>query len=159
MRSRSSWRPRLELLETDAVDEVADEHTLAGQRADDLGHEDERVAVVDAGQRALVLGLELVVELLHDALPDLLGDGVDVEPRGHPLEQPHDHVEVLEVRPDGRPDARVLDLDGHLAAVVGEPGAVHLADRSGRDRLLVEVLEQLLDRVFEVIFDHPPHLA
>ncbi len=107
----------LELLEADALDELADEHPLARERADDLGDDDERVAGEDAGERALVLGLELVVELLDDPLLDLLGDRLDVERGSHALEQPHDHVQVLHVRPHGAGHARVLDLDGHLAAV------------------------------------------
>ena len=55
-------------------------------------------------------------------------------------------------------DPRVLHLDGHLAAVLGERGAVDLADRRRRDRLLVEALEELVDRIFEVLLDHPAHL-
>src|SRR6185437_659892 len=64
-------RASLQLLEADAVHELADEHALARERGDDAGHVDERVAIEDAGQRTLVLGLQLVVELLDDALPDL----------------------------------------------------------------------------------------
>ena len=37
-------RAVLQLLEADALDELADEHALARERADDLGHDDERVA-------------------------------------------------------------------------------------------------------------------
>ena len=55
-------------------------------------------------------------------------------------------------------DARVLDLDGHLAAVLGERRAVDLPDRGRRDRLLVEAREDLRDRLFEVLLDHPAHL-
>ena len=58
----------------------------------------------------------------------------------------------------GTRHAGVLDLDGHLAPVIGEPGAVDLADRRRRDGLLVEALEDLVDRVFEVLLDHAAHL-
>ena len=54
-------------------------------------------------------------------------------------------------------DARVLDLDRHLAPVV-QRRAVDLADRRRRDRLLVELLEDLVDRFFEVVLDHLAHL-
>ena len=64
-------RAGLELLEADAGDELAHQHALARERADHVGHDDERVAGEDARQRALVLGLELVVELLDDPLADL----------------------------------------------------------------------------------------
>ena len=50
---------------------------------------------------ALVLGLELVVELLADARADLLGGRLDVEPRRDALHQPQDHPEVLHVGADG----------------------------------------------------------
>ena len=43
MRSRSACERCLELLEADAVDELADEHALARERADDFRHHDERV--------------------------------------------------------------------------------------------------------------------
>ena len=43
MRSRSRLAVALELLEADALDELADEHALARERADHLGHDDERV--------------------------------------------------------------------------------------------------------------------
>ena len=64
-------RAALELLEADAADELADEHALARERADDVGHDDERVPAEDPRERALVLRLELVVELLVDPLADL----------------------------------------------------------------------------------------
>ena len=147
----------LQLLEADAVHELRDEHALARERADHAGHDDERVAVEDARQRALVLRLELVVELLDDPLADLFGDRLDVEPGRHPLEQAHDHVEVLHVGAHGRRDARVLHLDGDLAPV-GQRGAVDLADRGGRDRFLIEGGEDVVDRLFEVILDHLAHL-
>ena len=67
-------RALLELLEADAADVLADEHALARQRADHLGHDDERVPGEDPRERALVLGLELVVELLLDPLADLPRD-------------------------------------------------------------------------------------
>ena len=64
-------RVALELLEADAVHELAHQHALARELGDDMRHEDERVAFEDARERALVLRLELVVELLDDTRLDL----------------------------------------------------------------------------------------
>ncbi len=107
------------------------------------GHDDERVAAEDPRERALVLRLQLVVELLADARAELLGGRLDVEAGRDLLHQPQDHPEVLHVGPHRLGDARVLDLDRHLAAV-GQAGAVDLADRGGGDRLLVELGERLV---------------
>src|ERR1700722_1545221 len=68
----------LQLLEADATNEIGDEHMLVRELADDFGHHDEGMAFEDARQRALVLGLELVVELLGDAIADLRGHALDV---------------------------------------------------------------------------------
>ena len=62
-------------------------------------------------------------------------------PGRDPLQQPQDHPEVLHVGPHRLGDARVLDLDRDLAAVV-QAGAVDLADRRGGDRRLVELGER-----------------
>ena len=110
----------------------------------------------DPRQRALVLRLELVVELVVDPRADLLGRGLDVEAGRDPLHQPQDDPEVLHVGPDRGGDARVLDLDRDLAAVV-QPRAVDLADRGGGDRLGVELGEVLLQRRLELGLDHLAH--
>jgi len=150
-------RAVLELLEADAADELAHQHPLARETADHVGDDDERMPGEDTRERALVLGLQLVVELLDDPLLDLLRDRLDVERGSHPLEQAHDHVKVLQVGAHRAGDAGVLHLDCHLAAVV-ERGFVDLADRGGGDRLLLEGLEDVLDRFFQVLLDHPAHL-
>ena len=111
----------------------------------------------DARERPLVLGLELVVELLFDALGDLAADRLRIHSRGDPLGEAQDQSEVLHVGAHGGGDARVLDLDRDIPAVL-EPGPVDLADRGGRDRLLVEALEHLVDRIVELVLDHLAHL-
>ena len=73
------------------------------------------------------------------------------------LSSAHDHVQVLQVRPHRAGDARVLDLDGDLAAVA-QRRAVDLPDRGRRDRLLLEGREHLGDRLFQVVLDHAAHL-
>ena len=74
------------------------------------------------------------------------------------LHQPQDQPEVLHVGADGAGDARVLDLDRDVAPVV-QRGAVDLADRGGGDRLLVEVGEDLVERLAELLLDHLAHVA
>ena len=115
------------------------------------------MAAEDPRQRPLVLRLELVVELLVDAVADLLADRLRVHPRGDPLDEPQDQPQVLHVGADRGGDARVLDLDRHAAAVV-ERRAVDLADRGGGDRLLVEVVEHVLERLVELLLDHLAHV-
>ena len=105
----------------------------------------------------MVGGLELVVELLGDALAQLVGDLLGVEARRDPPEQLQHHADVLEVGADDVLDAGVLDLDGDGAAVV-QLGLVDLADRGGGDRLLVELGERVLQRLAEVVLDDLPHV-
>ncbi len=118
----------------------------------------ERVAAVGARDGALVLRLELVVELLGDPLAQLGVDRLDVEAGREPLDQRQQQREVAQVGVDRLGDARVLDLDRDGPALARHR-AVHLADRRGGERLLLELGEdrrrllaqllaqQLLDRL------------
>ena len=115
------------------------------------------MAAEQAGEPALVLGLELVVELLVDPLADLVADRLDVHPRRDPLGEPQDQAQVLHVRTDRGADARVLDLDRDVAPV-GQSRSVDLADRGGRDRLLVELVEHVADALVELLLDHLAHV-
>ena len=146
MRLRSSAGRSLQRLEAGPGDVLGHEHALAREGADDVGDEDERVAAVEPRDRALVRRLELVVELLADPRRGPRGDRLDVELGREAPHQAHEHAEVLQVGADRRRDARVLDLDGDLAAVV-QRRAVDLADRGGGDRLGVELGEDLLERL------------
>src|SRR3954470_17284314 len=130
-----------DLGEAAALDVVGDDHPLAAQLGDDVGHDDERVVAVLARQRAVVGGLELVVELLGDALAQLVGDLAAVEAGGEAREQLEDEAHVLHVGADHVLDPRVLHLDRDVAAALLQRPAVDLPDRRGGDRLLVEVAE------------------
>ena len=140
-----------------ALDVLGDDHPLPAQLGDHRGHDDEWMAPVLARQRAVIRGLELVVELLGDALGYLLGDlfGVEAgrEAGGDPKHQP----QVLQVGADDIFDAGVLHLDGHRASVV-KPGAEHLADRCGGDRLFVELGERGAEAFAEILLDHLAHV-
>ena len=146
-----------DLREAAAVDELGDDHALAAEVAHHLRHVDERVAAVLAGERAVVGRLELVVELLGDALTQLVGDLLGVEARRDPAEQLQHHADVLEVGADDVLDAGVLDLDGDRAAVV-QLRLVDLADRGCGYRLLVELGERVLEGLAEVVLDDLLHV-
>ena len=147
----------LELLEAASGDELRDDHALVRQRGDDLRHDDERVAAVDPRERALVLRLELVVELLVDARADLVAHRLRIQARRDPLHEPQDHPEVAHVRAHRLRDAGVLHLDRHVAAVV-QLGLVHLTDRGGGDRHRVERLEDLADGLAVLGLDDLAHV-
>src|SRR5579859_5963880 len=87
----------LELLEAGAVDKLGDHDPLVRERRDHIRDDDERMAAEDPRQRPLVLGLQLVVELLGDPRPDLLADRLWIHSRRDPLGQPQDQPEVLHV--------------------------------------------------------------
>ena len=90
---------------------------------------------------ALMLGLDLVVELVRDPLADLGEHGAGVEPRGEALDDRSDEPEVAQVARNGLRHPRVLHLDRDVLAV-RRPRPMHLAERRERERLLVEVGEQ-----------------
>ena len=134
--------PRLELAEPRAGRELGGEDPAGRQLVDHVGHVDERVAAVVVGEHPLVGGLDAVVELLADALPDLLDERRDVEVLVEQAGGGHGRVEAVEVGADRLVDARVLHLDRDGPPVLRH-GAVHLADRRRRDRHRVPLGEQL----------------
>src|ERR1019366_1088192 len=112
------------------------------------------MAAEDPRHRPLVDSLELIVELLVDPQADLLRDRLDIEARRHAREQTHDHPEVLQVRANRARNPRILDLDGDRAPVV-ERRPIDLADRGRRDRLGLELDEDLIERLPETGPDDP----
>ena len=147
----------LERLEALALHELGDDHALVRHGGHHARHHDERVAAQDARQGALVVGLQLVVELLLHPRADLLRHRLHVELGGDAPHQAQDHAEVLHVRAHGHVHARVLHLHGHIAPVV-QLRAVDLPDRGGGDRLLVELRERLLQRLAHLLLDHLAHV-
>jgi hypothetical protein len=67
-------------------------------------------------------------------------------------------AELSEVADQRLARTRVLDLDGHVPAVLPDR-AVHLADRRGRDRRVVERDELRAPVLAEVAGQHPVHAA
>ncbi len=125
--------------------ELGDEHAAAAELRVDGRDEDERVAAPAALHRAVVLGLDLVVELVADPVAQLAGERLDVQAGREALDQREQHLHVAQVGLDRLGDARVLDLDRDLAAVLGRR-AVDLADRGRRERLGLELGEGLRRR-------------
>ena len=150
-------REGLHRFEAAAGDVLRNDDLLAREVGHDVRDDHPWVPAVDAGQRALVRGLELVVELLVDALPDLPTDRPHVEARRDGLDQTQDHPEVLHVGPDRGGDPRVLDLDRDLAPVV-QQRAVDLADGGGGDRRLVELREDAAELVAVLTLDDLAHV-
>ena len=91
---------------------------------------------------ALVLGLELVVELLPDPLAHLHGHRPRIQPRRQPLDQRQQQHRVAQVGLDRLRDPGVLDLHDHVVTVDGRR-TVDLADRGRGERALVELGEHV----------------
>ena len=149
-RSRSASSRRLTSSKRLPVEELGDEHAAARAGRVHGRDEHERVVAPGARHRAVVLGLDLVVELVADPFPQLLRERLDVEARGEALDQREEQLQVAQVGLDRLGDARVLDLDRDRLAL-GRGGAVDLADRGGGERLLLEVVEEVLDRLPELL--------
>jgi hypothetical protein len=146
-------RPAGQRGEPGPVRELAGHHPAGGQLLEDPRHVDGRVAFVVAGEQLLVAGLAAVVELLGDPFPQLREQRLDVLARRGDLEHPAQQRDVPQVGLDGLGDARVLDLDRHGPAVVGDR-PVDLPDRRGGDGLRVPGRERPLRRSAQLLGDH-----
>ena len=147
----------LEIAELDAVEILERQHTLARVAPVGARHGDVRMAGEVAVERVGVAPLLAVVELLADRARELVDDlaRVDEVERPHPLaHEPRRLLEQLDVALDLARRVRSLHLDGDPAAV-RQHRTMHLADRCGRQRLLVELEEEPLDRLAELLADHP----
>src|SRR5262249_4143259 len=106
-------------------------------------------------ERLGVPSLEAVVELLPDRTAELLDElaGVDEVERADALEdEPRRLVEQLQVALDRGRGERPLDLHRDPAPV-RQHRAMDLADRRRRDRYLVELEEEPLNRLSELLAD------
>ena len=146
----------VEIDELDAVQELEGQHPRSRVVPVDLRHDDAlRVGEV-AAEGLCVARLELVVELLADRAGELVDKRLrvdEVEGADAFLDHARGLVEQREVGLDLARGVRALHLDRDLVAV-RKHRAVHLADRGGGDRLLVEAEERLLEREPEVGLDH-----
>ncbi len=85
----------------------------------------------------------LIVELLAQALAELLQNLARVDLRAETPLHGEDHAELAEIRFDRRLHVRILQLAGNRGAV-RRGRAMHLPERSGGRRLVLEGLEALL---------------
>ena len=99
-----------------AVHPLGEQHLAGGHH--DLGHVDVRVAGVRGRKRALRAGLQGVVELLRDPVPQLVEQRLDIQPRHQQAEQPPGPAELGEVADQRASGTGVLDLHRDRPAVV-----------------------------------------
>ncbi len=129
------------------------DHDLRRAR-DDAGDHEPLVVGVDAGECPLIVRLDPVVEFVLGARVELLDDGACVDARHHRGDQSREAREGFEIGPQCFVGARVLDLDGDVAAVVPHR-AMHLTDaRRGRG-IVVELAEPRSPVGAELACQHP----
>ena len=143
-----------------ALEELEREHARPRVAREDAWHLDVPVAGEVPVEGLCVLGLDPVVELLTKRTPELVDELLrvdEVERADAVLGDLRGLVEETEVGLDLPRRRRPLHLDRD-PATVREHRRVHLADRGGGDRRLVELEEKPLDRLSELLLDHLPHL-
>mmetsp|Transcript_3509 Transcript_3509/g.13874 ORF Transcript_3509/g.13874 Transcript_3509/m.13874 type:complete len:217 (+) Transcript_3509:972-1622(+) len=82
----------------------------------------------------------LIIALPRELFLGNLDDLVDEKPWGQEVAEGQQSLQVADVAVDGIGDARVLNFHRHLAPVLQE-ALVHLPDRRGRDRRVVELVK------------------
>ncbi|UUY05175.1 hypothetical protein LRS13_06510 [Svornostia abyssi] len=135
-----------------AFNVFGDQHALPAQVFDHGRHDHKRMVMVNAGHLRVVGRLQLVVEFLADALPDLVGDRSRVDAGRDRAEELQAELEVAQVGVHRFGDAGVLDLDRNVATVA-QATSVHLPDRGRGHRRFVDVGEDVADLAAEVGFD------
>jgi len=135
--------------------ELLAQHALGRQLVEHLRHVDGRVVGEVLGEAAHVVRLDREVDLLGQRLAELrdqpggrvaaqLGD-LRLGDLRHPLED-------RQVGPDHPVEVRALDLEHDLLPAL-ERRAVDLRDRGGRQRLLLELAEHVVDLSAELRLD------
>ena len=90
-----------------------------------------------------VLGFAAIIELLANAHADFLGDLAGVDHGIHASMDREDQLQLPQVSFDRRLHVRVLQLAGKITPAMGA-GAMNLAERSSRGRVMLEARELLL---------------
>ena len=137
-------------LEALALDVLRDEHPAGAEVGPHPRHADERVAAEAPLHPPLLLCLELVVELLADALTQLGQQRLGVQAGREPLEQRQQQPRAAQVAVDRLGHARVLDLHDHVFAVERRR-PMHLTDRGRGERPLVEGGEHAAQRPAQLL--------
>ncbi len=147
----------LDVVEREAAETFHDQDPFGHERGVRPGHDDAALFRLRQHVRDVehVLRLEPEVELLDNRLREQfdqrrrVGQGGDRNAADEPGREPRQRGDVVA---EQFGDARPLHLD-HDFLARDQPGRVHLRDRSGGDRSLVEPFEQLAERTPEVDFD------
>ncbi len=153
-------RQYVDVLELRALDPLERQHARARVLPVHLRDVDVVVAGEVAVERLRVAALEPVVELRPQLPRELVDEParVDEVERAHTLlHEPRRLVHELDVGLDLPLRAGPLHLHGD-GLPVRKRRTVHLPDRRGSHRLLVEIEEQPRDRVAELLLDHPLRL-
>jgi hypothetical protein len=145
--------PSIELGKAHARRELGGEDALAAERRDHVGNVDERMAAVPIGEQPLVRRFDAVVELLADAIANLVDERLRVEVLEQHRCRQHRCLHAREIGFDRVLDSGVLHLHRDGFALVCD-GTVHLTDRRRRDRHRVPFDKQLLGRSAELALDH-----
>ena len=140
----------------DALDPLLDHHLR--RAGHDVRDDEVRMVLIGLGERALVVGLQPVVEFHLGALDQLVDDALHVGAGGELLEHADHPLHGLQVGAQRLVGARVLDLDRDLAAV-GPHRLVHLADAGRGHRRVVERREPLPPLGAQLRVEHAVHLG
>jgi hypothetical protein len=146
---------RMDVDDLRALEPFEREHPRARVAPEHARDVDVRVAGEVAVECGGVPRLETVIQLVTDRPRELVHELArvdEIERTDAFLRDPRSLVEQREIRLDLSRRARALHLHRDLPSV-REGRAVDLADRRGRDRLLVELGKQLVEAEAEVLLD------
>ena len=150
-------RPSEHLLPCRATDQVAGQHPRGRMRCQHVGHMDERMAAIEVGERLLVVGLERVVQLVDQTLPDLGNHVVGIKPAESLLQQRAEQAGVAEVGFDRLANTGILHLhrDGTFQPCLGidDNSAVDLADARRGNRNGIPLDEHLVGCRTQLLLD------
>src|SRR3990170_2138825 len=138
----------------DPLEELHNQHAAGRVLPVDPGHDDIRPGGEVGGDELRVVALVDEVQLLRHVPADLLDDGPKVQVALQRRQDAQEESNAVQVRLYHVPDARILDLHGHRAAVF-ERGPVDLGERRRGDRLGFEVGEDVGQGTAELAGDLP----
>ena len=116
-----------------------------------------RMSLIGFGERALVVGLQPVVQFHLGALDQLVDHALHVGAGGDLLEHTDHALHGFQVGTKRLIGAGVLNLDRDLAAV-GPHRLVHLADAGRRHRGVIKGRESFAPLGAQLAVEHPVHL-
>jgi hypothetical protein len=137
------------------------EQAAGGQIRPDLRHPDRMFVLQHVAIQFDVLRLSTVVELLAQTCADLDCDLAGVDCRIEALPDSEQQLQLIEIGFDRRLHVRILQLACNFAAIE-RAAAVHLAQRSGSSRMVIEFGKFLLPvgselRAHAALDESPPH--